>query len=144
MAINDLCCKIADDLYNKHHSLEIFLDWSKAFDTFNHDILLQKRNIYGIRGLANLWIQNYLSNRKQYVTYNNSTSTHNDIVCGVPQGSILGPLLFLLYITIFLFHRPPHTSLFSLMIPISFFPIKPCPTRKKTNKQTNKQKQINK
>ena len=97
MAINDLYCKITEDLDNKYHSLGIFLDWSKAFDTLNHDILLHKLNMYGIRGLANSWIQNYLSNRKQYVAYNNSTSTHNDIVCGVPQGSILGPLLFLLY-----------------------------------------------
>ena len=98
MAINDLYCKITDDLDNKHHSLGIFLDLSKAFDTLNHDILFHKLNIYGIRGLANPWIQNYLSNKKQYVAYNNSTSTHNDIVFGVPQGSILGPLLFLLYI----------------------------------------------
>ena len=98
MAINDLYCKITDDLDNKHHSLGIFLNLSKAFETLNHDILLHKLNMYGLRGLANSWIQNYLSNRKQYVAYNNSTSTHNDIVCGVPQGSILGSLLFLLYI----------------------------------------------
>ena len=94
MAINDLYCKITDDLDNKHHSLGIFLDSSKAFDTLNHDILLHKLNIYGIRGLANSWIKNYISNRKQYVVYNNTNSTHSDVVCGVPQGSILGPLLF--------------------------------------------------
>ena len=95
MAINDLYRKITDDLDNKYHSLGIFLDLSKAFDTLNHDILLHKFNIYGIKGLANSWIKNYLSNRKQYVVYNYTNSTHSDIVCGVPQGSILGPLLFL-------------------------------------------------
>ena len=98
MAINDLYCKITRDLDNQHHSLGIFLDLSKAFDTLNHDILLNKLNAYGIRGLANSWIKNYLSGRKQFVVYNNTTSIHTDITCGVPQGSILGPLLFLLYI----------------------------------------------
>ena len=73
MAINDLYCKITDDLDNKHHSLGIFLDFiSKAFDTLNHDILLHKLNMYGIRGLANSWIQNYLSNRKQWLSSNPS------------------------------------------------------------------------
>ena len=94
MAINDLYCKITDDLDSKHQSLGIFLDLSKAFDTLNHDILIHELNIYGIRDLANSWIKYYLSNRKQYVVYNNTNSTHSDIVCGVPQGSILGPLLF--------------------------------------------------
>ena len=84
------------DLDNKHYSLGIFLDLSKAFDTLNHNILLDKLYVYGIRGLVNSWIKNYLSGRKQYVSYTNSA--FNDITCGVPQGSILGPLLFLLYI----------------------------------------------
>ena len=95
IAINDLYCKITDDLDNKHHSLGTFLDLSKAFDTLNHDIFLHRLNINGIKGLANSWIKNYLSKRKQYVVYNNINSTHSDIVCGVPQESILGPLLFL-------------------------------------------------
>ena len=98
MVINDLYCKITSDLDNKHYSLGIFLDLSKAFDTLNHDILLDKLYAYGIRGLSNSWIKNYLSGRKQYVSYNNTNSAFNDIVCGVPQGSILRPLLFLLYI----------------------------------------------
>ena len=92
MVINDLYCKITSDL---DYSRGIFIDLSKAFDTLNHDILLDKLYAYGITGLANSWIKNYLSGRKQYVSYN---SAFNDIVCGVPQGSILGPLLFLLYI----------------------------------------------
>ena len=98
MAINDLYCKITSDLDNKCHSLGIFLDLSKAFDTLNHDILLHKLNTYGIRGLANIWIKNYLADRKQHVVYNQRASSDRKIVCGVPQGSILGPLLFLLYI----------------------------------------------
>ena len=98
MAINDMYCKITSDLDDKLHTVGIFLDLSKAFDTLNHNILLHKLNLYGIRGLANVWIQNYLSERKQHVVYNQKISTENNIVCGVPQGSILGPLLFLLYI----------------------------------------------
>ena len=98
MAINDLYCRITGDLDSQKCSLGIFLDLSKAFDTLNHQILLDKLNTYGIRGLANSWIKDYLSNRKQYVIYNNTNSAQSDIICGVPQGSILGPLLFLLYI----------------------------------------------
>ena len=78
--------------------ITIFDNLSKAFDTLNHDILLDKLYAYGIRGLANSWFKNSLSGRKQYVSYTNTNSAFNDIVCGVPQGSILGPLLFLLYI----------------------------------------------
>ena len=76
----------------------IFIDLSKAFDTINYGILLQKLNAYGTRGTPNLLIQNYLHNRKQYVEYGSCQSSMNTITCGVPQGSILGPLLFLLYI----------------------------------------------
>lgn len=64
----------------------------------NHSILLNKLQKYGIRGLACQWLENYLNNRYQYVSYNNTISEKRLIKCGVPQGSILGPLLFLLYI----------------------------------------------
>ena len=71
MAINDLYCKITSDLDNKHYSLGIFLDLSKAFDTLNHDILLDKLYAHGIRGLVNSWIKNYLqveSNTSRIIT----------------------------------------------------------------------------
>ena len=79
-------------------SVGIFLDLSKAFDTVNHVILFDKLEHCGIRGLALDWIRSYFSNRKQYVEYNGHRSLRNEISCGVPQGSILGPLFFLLYI----------------------------------------------
>ena len=76
----------------------IFLDFSKAFDTINHHILLEKLYKYGIRGLPHAWFSSYITNRKQYVKVGNTESSLKTITWGVPQGSTLGPLLFLLYI----------------------------------------------
>ena len=70
----------------------------KAFDTVDHQILLAKLNHYGICGVLNDWFKSYLSNRHQYVSINGYESGLAAINCGVPQGSVLGPLLFLLYI----------------------------------------------
>ena len=78
--------------------INIFLDLSKAFDTLNHTILLNKLHHYGIRdGSLNLF-KSYLQNRKQYVVINNAKSDILDITTGVPQGYILGPLLFIMII----------------------------------------------
>ena len=76
----------------------IFIDLRKAFDTVNHNILLRKLDHYGIRGTTLQWFDSYLNGRKQYVYHNGQSSDLKNISCGVPQGSVLGPLLFLIYI----------------------------------------------
>ena len=84
----------------KHTALAVYLDLSKAFDTIDHSILLKKMEHYGIRGITLEWFKSYLNQRVQYVTYKSTNSKSLNIPCGVPQGSVLGPLLFILYSTI--------------------------------------------
>jgi hypothetical protein len=83
---------------NPEYTLSIFLDLKKAFDCVDHNILLRKLEHYGFRGITNTWFSNYLCNRTQIVQIGNTLSSELELLCGVPQGSVLGPLLFLLYI----------------------------------------------
>ena len=70
---------------------------SKAFGTVDHIILIAKLENYGIKGINLLWFKSYLENRKLFLQYDISSPSYKSIICGVPQGSILGPLLFLIY-----------------------------------------------
>ena len=98
MAVIDLQDYLISVFNKKLHAIGVFLDLSKAFDTIDFSILLSKLACYGIRGLPLLWFKSYLHNRTQCVSFNGVLSDYSEISCGVPQGSILGPLLFLLYI----------------------------------------------
>ena len=97
-ALISLTEDIRQALDNNYFACGIFIDFQKAFDTVDHNILLKKLEHYGVRGLANDWFKSYLLDRKQYVSINGTDSNLADIQFGVPQGSVLGPLLFLIYI----------------------------------------------
>ena len=97
-ALIDLTEDIRQAIDNNKFSVGVFIDLQKAFDTVDHNILLKKLYHYGIRGIANNWFKSYLMNRKQYVSISGFESNITTMDFGVPQGSVLGPLLFLIYI----------------------------------------------
>ena len=126
MALNQLVNNITSAIDNRESTAGVFLDLSKAFDTIDHHILLNKLDHYGIRGHSFNWVSSYLTNRMQLVQFTSACSQPEPIVCGISQGSILGPLLFIIYIknlpnasnllTTFLF--ADDTSLFFILIKI--------------------------
>ena len=97
-ALLDLTEAIRKAIDDNTYAVGVFIDLQKAFDTVDHEILLKKLFHYGIRGTANSWFASYLSNRKQFVVINGHESSMKFMNYGVPQGSVLGPLLFLIYI----------------------------------------------
>ena len=102
MSTNDAVNNLLDNIYKamdeKEYLGAVFIDLSKAFDTVPHNLLLKKLEHYGIRGNALNIIESYLNDRKQFVSLEGTKSTMKEIKIGVPQGSVLGPLLFLIYI----------------------------------------------
>ena len=98
MALTILVDKVINSIDKGKYCMGLFLDASKAFDTVDHTILLDKLDKYGIRGVCKNWITSYLSNRSKYVSFNSRNFTSSKIICGVPQGSIMAPLRFILYV----------------------------------------------
>ena len=98
MAIIDLTTKRTDAIDDRKLTAGIFLVLSKAFDTVDDYNIIAKLEHYGIRGLALQWFKHYLSNRYEIVKYKNNQPEKEMMKCSVPQGSVLGPLLFLVYV----------------------------------------------
>ena len=97
-AIIEFLDYVYSSLDSKQSTIAVYLDFSKAFDTVNHNILMSNLLHNGIRGVMQHWFESYLSNRKKYVSIRNCNSSMSNITLGVPQGSVLGTVLFILYI----------------------------------------------
>ena len=95
-AVIQLVDQINSNVEKDQYTLGVFIDLSKAFDTVDHKILIAKLENYGIKGINLLWFISYLEHCKQFIQYDISSTSYKSIICGVPQGSVLGPLLFLI------------------------------------------------
>ena len=116
--------KLIDSIYDFNQNkyiLVVFIDSSKAFDAVDDNILIDKLNSYGIKSNSLKWFSSYLSNRKQFIQAGAIKTSSFDIICGVPQGSILGPLLLIIYVNEYtFFHKAREKDNISLKLPSLF------------------------
>ena len=112
LAVTELIGRVFLNIDNKQVPFVVFMDLSKAFDTLDHKNLIDKLQHYGIRGILLMWFESYLSKRTQYVEIDNFKSSPQTIMTGVPQGSVLEPLLFLIYMK----DMPQASSLFKFIL----------------------------
>ena len=121
MAFMALTNEISNAMENSDHVVGIFLYFPKAFDTVDHCILFDKLYHYGIRDTALEWIRSYLTCSRQYVTYIGAASSTRFMSCGIPQGSILGPLLFFLSVSMIWLMCVPSRYLYCTQMMQTYF-----------------------
>ena len=100
LALLEITEKIREVCHKGLFSCGVFLHFKKAFDTISHPILILKLQYYGVRGISSNWFQSFLTNKKQFTSANDYNSPYQQITHSVPQGSVLGPLLFILFINV--------------------------------------------
>ena len=97
-ALIELINSIYDSFNQNKYTFGVFIDLSKAFDTVDHNILIDKLNLYGIKSNSLKWFSSCLSNRKRFILEGAINASNLDIICGIPRGSIIGSLLFIIYV----------------------------------------------